>query len=377
MSPETLGLYFHIPFCKRKCPYCDFYSVLYNKDLAEAYVQALLRAIEKAPEGPCGPVDSVYFGGGTPALLSAGQLLRLLEAAAGRYRFTPDCEITLEANPAVLTLEQLQQLKQGGFTRVSMGVQSAVEGQLRTLGRLHSVGEAQEAVALCRQAGFDNVSVDLMLATPGQRPEDVDAFCRIFCPQVEHVSAYLLKIEEGTPFGRQHMERRCPGEDEAADLYLRAVEQLASWGFGQYEISNFCRPGRESRHNSRYWRLAPYLGFGPAAHSFWQGQRAYFPRDLLGFIAREDPWQLWQPDGPGGDFFEYVMLGLRLQEGIAFEDCARRYPEVDLSPLKKQAALLQSHGLARLDEKGLALTLQGFLVSNAAIGRLLDAYPEG
>lgn len=371
---ETLGLYVHVPFCRRKCPYCDFYSVLYKEDLVEAYVQALLRSMERAPEGPSGPVDSLYFGGGTPALLSAGQLLRILEAAAKRYALTSDCEITLEANPAVLTLEQLRALKQGGFNRVSMGVQSAVEDQLQTLGRLHSVREAQEAVALCRQAGFDNVSVDLMLATPGQRPEDVDRFCQLFCPQVEHVSAYLLKIEENTPFGRQHMERSCPSEDEAADLYLRAVEQLASWGFDQYEISNFARPGRESRHNSRYWKLQPYLGFGPAAHSFWQGQRAYFPRDLGSFIASENPWQLWQPDGQGGDFFEYIMLGLRLREGISFADCARRYPEVDLSLLKKQAALLQSHGLARLSDQGLALTVQGFLLSNSAISFLLEDY---
>ncbi len=372
---KSFGLYIHIPFCKAKCPYCDFYSVPFTEEQANDYTEAVLRAMEQAPRKDA-PVDSIYFGGGTPVLLGAKRLLAMVEQAKNVFSVSEDCEITLEANPAAMTLEDLRQLRAGGFNRISIGVQSAMDDQLKTLGRLHSAGQAVDSVKLCRIAGFDNISVDLMLGTPGQNEDSIRTFCDTFCPLVEHISAYLLKVEEGTPFGKQHMERFCPDEEASADLYLCAVNELAQRGFAQYEISNFAKDGLHSRHNSRYWDCSEYLGIGPAAHSFWNGQRRFFERDLNTFISAENPWDLWQLDGSGGDFFEYAMLRLRLSAGLIFEDCAKRYPNIDLSALKKQAAALQKHDLVRMDEQHLALTVPGFLVSNSVIWRLLESYDD-
>lgn len=370
---RSFGLYIHIPFCRAKCPYCDFYSVPFQDVLADRYTEAVLRAIRYASETER-PLDSIYFGGGTPVLMGAERLLKICDAVKGKFHVSEDCEITLEANPAAMTLEDLCKLRKGGFNRVSIGVQSAVDEQLKTLGRLHSAVQAKESVELCRIAGFDNISVDLMLATPGQTEESIRTFCQTFCPVVDHISAYLLKVEEGTPFGRQHMERFCPDEERSADLYLCAVNELNLQGFEQYEISNFAKAGKYSRHNTRYWDCSEYLGIGPAAHSFWQGERRYFERDLDAFLSAEDPWTLWMFDDKGGDFFEYAMLRLRLSAGLLFHDCTERYPDVDLSPLKRQAEQLKKHGLLQMDSKRIALTVEGFLVSNSVIWSLLQHY---
>ncbi len=370
---KTFGLYLHIPFCKAKCPYCDFYSVKFTEEQAGAYTAAVLRAMELAPKTELS-VDSIYFGGGTPVLLGAERLLSMVAAARKQFAVTEDCEITLEANPAAMTLEELRLLREGGFNRISIGVQSAVDSQLKTLGRLHSSMEAVDSVKMARIAGFDNISVDLMLGTPEQNEEAIQLFCDSFCPLVEHVSAYLLKVEEGTPFGRQHMERFCPDEDRSADLYLCAVHELEKRGFAQYEISNFAKNSLVSRHNTRYWDCSEYLGIGPAAHSFWNGERRFFPRDLDYFITAENPWSLWKLDDLGGDFFEYAMLRLRLTEGLHFSSCKERYPEVDLTALKEAAKPLLEHGLVVMNNEHLALTVQGFLVSNSVIWKLLEAY---
>lgn len=370
---HSFGLYIHIPFCRAKCPYCDFYSVPFQNELADQYTEAVIRAIHSADESEL-LLDSIYFGGGTPVLMGAERLLKICEAVRKKYTVSDDCEITLEANPAAMTLEDLCKLRQGGFNRISIGVQSAVDDQLKTLGRLHSAAQARESVELCRIAGFSNISVDLMLATPGQTEESIRTFCQTFCPVVEHISAYLLKVEEGTPFGRQHMERFCPDEERSADLYLCAVNELKQQGFEQYEISNFAKNGKTSHHNTRYWDCSEYLGIGPAAHSFWKGERRYFERDLSTFISAANPWTEWKLDDNGGDFFEYAMLRLRLSEGLLFADCSERYPETDLTPLKQQAEQLVKHGLATMDEQHIALTVEGFLVSNSAIWTLLEQY---
>lgn len=366
------GIYIHIPFCRSKCPYCDFYSMRYSEEKAQQYKDALLRAIEQSPRAE-GMVDSIYFGGGTPILMGH-DLCEILDRVRARFPVAEDCEITVEANPAVMTLGCLRELHRHGFNRISMGVQSAVDDQLRTLGRLHSAAQARESVELCRIAGFENISVDLMLGTPGQTEDSIDAFCETFCPIVEHISAYLLKVEEGTPFARRHIETQCPDEDESAALYHKTVDTLRRWGFHQYEISNFAKDNRYSRHNTRYWNSTDYLGIGPAAHSFWNGERRYFPRDLDGFIERKNPWDLWEFDTAGGDFFEYAMLRLRLTDGLRFEECMKKYPNMDLTEFRKKAELLAQHGLAVVDEKHAALTTEGFLVSNSAIWSLLESY---
>lgn len=365
-----LGIYIHIPFCLSKCPYCDFYSLPYRKELAQQYVRTAVRAVETAPAAGQA-VDSVYFGGGTPVLLGE-RLLEILSAVRRHFAVQPESEITLEANPAAMTFAQLQALREGGFNRISMGVQSASDRELQTLGRRHSFAQAQESVQMAQAAGFRNVSVDLMLGTPGQTAQAIDRFVETFdALGVQHISGYLLKIEPGTPFARQHIERDCPDEERSAELYLHTVEQMARHGFLQYEVSNFARPGFESRHNLKYWRCEQYLGLGPAAHSFWEGRRFYFPRDLAGFVAAQDPWVLRVDDGSGGDLEEQLMLRLRLSEGISL-DWIREHFSADTKKLEQRARFLQQHGLTLLEGGRLRLTPQGFLVSNSVIVDLLE-----
>lgn len=372
---EPLGLYIHIPFCLSKCPYCDFYSLTFTQKQADAYIKALCRALSLAPcRGQ--PVNSLYFGGGTPVLLGPEGLGPILGAVQQNFPLSLDCEITLEANPAAMTLDHLQQLRRLGFNRVSMGVQAAEESQLLALGRRHSLAQAQESVAMCHRAGFSNISVDLMLGTPGQTLSSIDRFLEIFGNHVQHISAYLLKIEEGTPFAKEHVETLCPGEELSAALYLHTVEVMEQQGFAQYEVSNFARPNRESRHNLKYWNSQEYLGIGPAAHSFLGGRRMFFPRDLTSFSAAQNPWSLWQQESLGGDFFEYAMLRLRLVAGLDYAEAKTRYPGLSLAPLQREAKLLADHSLVRCGETGISLTPQGFLLSNSVIWRLLRSYDE-
>ena len=328
---NPIGIYLHIPFCISKCPYCDFYSLPYCEQNAQQYVGALLHALDTAP-GKGREVDSIYFGGGTPVLLG-GALLEILQGVYRNFSVQPDCEVTLEANPAAMTLQTLRQLHGGGFNRISMGVQSASDRELQTLGRRHSFEQAVQSVQMAQQAGFENVSVDLMLGTPGQGRQSVEHFVSTFAQLgVQHISGYLLKIEPGTAFAKNQIERLCPDEDQSAQLYLDTVELMERHGFLQYEISNFALPGRESRHNLKYWRCQEYLGVGPAAHSFLDGRRFYFPRDL-GWLARSF--------------------------------------SLELEPMYKRAQFLQKHGLLELQKGRLFLTPQGFLLSNSVISDLL------
>ncbi len=367
---NTLGIYLHIPFCISKCPYCDFYSLPYQEKMVQNYCSALKKAIRTSPaKGQS--VDSIYFGGGTPVLLGT-RLIELLQEVQARFSLTPDCEVTLEANPAAMTLDTLTILKKGGFNRISMGVQSASDRELSYLGRRHSFLQAVESVQMAKIAGFKNISVDLMLGTPQQNEQSINQFIQTFFEAgVQHISGYLLKIEKGTPFAKQHMEKLCPDEDASADLYLYTVEQMEKHGFLQYEVSNFSIPGFESRHNLKYWRCEEYLGIGPAAHSFYEGERFYFPRDLNAFVQAEDIWSLKEQDGKGGDIFEYLMLRLRLKEGVNLSQIKKLFG-VEIDELLQCAKKLQKHGLVCVDGEHIFLTPKGFLVSNSVIVELLE-----
>lgn len=367
---EAAGLYLHIPFCAQKCPYCDFYSLPAGEEEKEGYREALCRAMEAAARalGPLA-VDTVYFGGGTPTLLGEGRLASLLWEAGRRFTLLPGAEITLEANPGDAV--DYRALREAGFNRLSLGVQSDDDATLRLLGRRHDRQAVARAAGRATAAGFENLSMDLMLALPGQRAEDI-ARSAAFCHSLgaKHLSAYLLKVEAGTPFAREGMEARCPGEEESAALYLAAVRALEGLGLRQYEISNFAAPGRESRHNLHYWRCEPYLGLGPSAHSFVGGRRRYFARDFAAFLAAENPLDLWRDDGPGGGLEEALMLRLRLAEGVRFAELGA-FPAFDPAALLERAVPLAAAGLLRCDGEGLRLTPEGFLVSNPLIGRLL------
>ena len=359
------GLYLHIPFCARKCPYCDFYSVGGAPDaLRDAYTGALIASMRPYAGAA---FDTVYFGGGTPPLLGADNLCRVLDAAARRFALSGP-EVTLECNPGSTRPSDLPVLRAAGFNRLSVGLQSADAEELRFLGRPHTAEDAARLVCAAADAGFRNLSLDLMAALPGQAEETLRrsvAFCAGL--PVTHISGYLLKVEPGTPFYERGVEP--PDGDRAADLYLALCDACERAGFAQYEISNFARPGYESRHNLKYWRLAPYLGLGPAAHSFWEGRRFYWPRDLAGFIAGTS-----RPvdDGPGGGAEEYLMLGLRLAEGVRF-DRLEALGGVDREAALRVLRPYLAGGLAARTPGGFRLTPGGFLVSNSIICALTGA----
>ena len=301
----SLGLYLHIPYCFSKCRYCDFYSAPGQRGVPTQYVDALLRELARfAPEAPLHP-DTIYFGGGTPSLLSPADAARLIAAAAP----APGAEITLEANPETVTEQTLCGFREAGVNRISFGVQSARDSQLKTLGRPHTARQARAAFAAARRAGFTNISGDIMLALPHYTQAEFDETLELIAEGgATHISAYLLKIEPDSAFGR-HPPEGLPSPDEAADFYLYAVEHLEHHGYRQYEISNFAKPGYEGRHNLIYWDCGDYLGLGPAAHSCMGGRRFYYPSDTEAFL--NDKAAPVMDGGCGAE--DYLILQLRLR----------------------------------------------------------------
>ena len=374
----NVGLYVHIPFCAAKCSYCDFYSLAHREDRMDDYCAALTQHLrEVAPWMAGQQVDTVYFGGGTPSYLGHKRLAALLKTIRKGYRLTSDAEITLEANPdSAGDAKALKLLRKVGFNRLSLGVQAMDDEMLRRLGRIHTAQQVKEAVSAARSAGFQNISIDLMYGLPGQT---MDHWQRTLESAValgtEHVSAYGLKVEEGTPLWQRRDSAELPDDEAQADMYLWAVEALAAAGYGQYEISNFARPGRESRHNLRYWRMAPYAGFGPGAHSDFGNVRFAYERDLDGYIAGDMRLSEREEILPRERCMEYIMLSLRTAEGISRSVVERTYRK----PFAQAEAVfreLAEHGLAAPTESGWRLTPRGFLVSNAIILQVQQAVFE-
>ena len=364
-----LGLYFHVPFCQSKCPYCDFYSRPASPEVMDAYVHSLLASLSPWVGKLQGrELATVYFGGGTPNLLEAHRLGTILQGVKEQFSLSPTAEITLEANPTHVDRQFFEEVRAAGFNRLSMGLQSAHQEELRFLGRTHSPQDVVRAVENARAGGFRNISLDLMLGLPGGSRKLLGESIAFGAGlEVEHLSSYILKVEPGTPFAARHVT--VPDDDETSSQYLFAVEELAKRGYAQYEISNFSRPGMESRHNLLYWRGEEYLGFGPAAHSFFGGRRFYYPRDLEGFLQGNAPVD----DGPGGDFGEFAMLNLRLTRGLRREDCLLKFGEEGgegFDRLLENARTCPSTLLNR-QEDWLSFTPEGFLVSNALLVRLL------
>ncbi len=369
MRRKSLGLYIHVPFCAGKCPYCDFYSLRGDGALMDRYTAAVMETIERWAGRTGGEkVETVYFGGGTPNLLGAERLKALLSQAARRFGLAA-AEVTLEVNPTAVSLDFFQAVRQAGFNRLSMGLQSANEDELRFLGRKHTAKDVESAVNAARKAGFENISLDLMLGLPGGSRDKLGRSIAFAAGlDVEHVSSYILKVEPGTPLAAWGIE--IPDDDDTADQYLFCVEELGKRGYAQYEISNFSRPGKESRHNLVYWHGEEYLGLGPGAHSFYQGKRFYYPRDLDGFLAGGLP----VPDGEGGSFAEYAMLNLRLTEGLRRDSCEERFGAVGARGFDAVLAQAQKcpPGLLQADSEKIFFMPEGFLVSNALLLKLLE-----
>ena len=364
---KSIGLYLHIPFCREKCPYCDFYSVG-RLSQAAAYTAALAGEMERRAEDGLA-ADTLYLGGGTPTLLGVPKLLRLLETARRYYAFTG--EATLEANPNSVTPDMLLALHKAGFNRISFGVQSAVPAELDALGRKHTVGQSAQAVAWAKEAGFDNISADMMLGIPGQTTETaLQTVSFLSSLGLQHISAYLLKIEEGTLFFRRDTARLCPDEAETCRIYLAVVSALEKAGFEQYEISNFAKPGYQSKHNLKYWHCEEYLGFGPAAHGFYNGLRYGHSRRLSAYLAAPEQ-TIFVTDEHAGEFEEYAMLRLRLTEGLGLKEAEQRF-SVSADNLRRRAERFQKAGLLKATAERIVLTPQGFLVSNRLIAELIS-----
>ena len=375
---RTLGLYVHIPFCKSKCAYCDFYSLSRREDRMDDYCAALAAHLRRmAPQAAGVSVDTVYFGGGTPTLLGADRLCGLLDVIREVYRLAPGAEITLEANPdSALDAAPLAQLRRAGFNRISLGMQSADDRELAEIGRIHTAEQVGRAVAAARSAGFDNLSLDLIYGLPGQTmarwQANLEAAAAL---KPEHLSCYGLKVEEGTPLYRRRKEAALPDDDAQADMYLCAADRLEQLGYARYEISNFARPGRESRHNLRYWQLKEYLGFGPGAHSDFSGVRFARSRDLEGYIRAAATGDLSpaerQAVSPEERAEEYLMLGLRTAAGISPEGLARHGR--DFAPLLPFLEQCRREGYAHRSADGSwRLTARGALLSNPIIVSLTE-----
>ena len=373
---RRLGLYLHIPFCRSKCAYCDFCShPLPPSETVACYVEALCRDLEnRARDCREHEVNTVYFGGGTPTFLSAEALERILGTVKNNYRLSDKAEITAECNPATADREKLTRMRRAGFNRLSIGLQSAQERELRALGRAHDFDDFCRIWEDAREAGFENLSADVMFGIPHQTRESFcDTLERLCALSPDHVSAYSLTVEEGTPFGRKGAESlSLPSEDEVRAMYLDMAEILAKHGIFQYEISNFARPGYESRHNLKYWRCEEYLGFGPAAYSDFGGERFGNARDLDGYLLGRDIKAESETPSENERKNERIMLGLRLAEGIEREAFAERFGAEAWEKLSSELKIHERAGFAVCERDRVSLTREGMLVSNAILCTLLD-----
>ena len=371
---NTLGLYIHIPFCRSKCLYCDFCSFpRMSGEIVTRYVDELCRRLDTcAPSAKDRVVDTVYFGGGTPTLLPTKDFARILQTVAAHYTLTDDCEITAECNPATADLAYLSSLRALGVNRLSIGLQSVHENELRALGRAHTFADFKAVFTDARRAGFDNVSVDLMYGIPNQTEESfrssIATLCDL-CP--EHISSYGLKIEDGTPFSRMQESLLLPDEDTEYRMYCLLTHELEKRAYHKYEISNFAKAGRHSRHNLRYWHGEEYLGFGVAAHSYFDGVRFGNSRDIDGFLRGEDitcertALSLHEREE------EYVMLRLRLAEGISRAEFFARTGEAFEARYPSVSRMIDG-GFMKLEDDRISFTDKGFFVSNAILADMLS-----
>ena len=373
-----LGIYVHVPFCRSKCQYCDFYSVTEKEDkLIDQYLDAVCSHIRQSGKlAPNHKVDTIYFGGGTPSFLGAEGLCLILSVIRKSFKVASDAEITFEANPDSVSEKLLKRLAGEGFNRVSLGIQSDDDEMLRKLGRPHTYSQAVTAVNRIRKAGFRNLSVDLMYGLPGQTLAAWEETLRhVLTLTPDHISCYGLTLEEGTPMHRYQDALELPDEDAQADMYLRCIEILSRKGYRQYEISNFARKNMTSRHNLRYWRGEEYLGFGPDAASDFGGKRFTMVRSLRDYvkgIAENGQVVAEVIEIPRRErAYEYLMTRLRTTEGIQGDEYSRRF-RLPFAPLENKLKEFQNSGHAFLNKDDRwQFTAEGFLVSNRLITDLL------
>ncbi len=381
LQNKSLGVYVHIPFCRSKCQYCDFYSLPRSSntpELMDRYAKALTTHIrEGGARATKYVVDTVYFGGGTPNYFGPDRLRQLFNTISRSFNVSKTAEVTLEANPESITERGCKRLVSGGFNRISIGVQSNNDQILKVLGRPHTFRQAQKAVAIARNAGLENISLDLMYGLPAQSPQQwADALGSIIDLKPEHISCYGLTLNPGTPLYAYRDHAALPDDDAQAAMYLYAVSTLEAYGYEQYEISNFAQSGRACAHNLKYWLGGEYMSFGPSAASDFAGTRYTFASDVNRYIKALRTGDTITTECEYVPIKErageYLMLRMRTIYGIEREE----YETTFLMPFDPLEAVLRHYGgrgLTKQEGSRWRLTPQGFLVSNQLIGQLIDA----
>lgn len=364
---KSIGIYIHIPFCEKKCPYCDFYSIKYNEHMVDMYIESICDSIKNWSQKIHNPIDTVYLGGGTPSIIGENRLYKIISTIFG-YLTVENPEITIEINPTKGKLLNFEYLKKLGINRLSVGLQSANINELIALGRSHDSNDVKFLMKSAQKSGIDNISLDLMLAIPFQTNKSLKNSIN-FCKSIgaTHISAYLLKVEKGTLFYKNQSELNLPNENDTVNLYFTACEELEKNGFIQYEISNFSISKKESKHNLKYWNCEEYLGIGPSAHSFINNKRFYYKNSLKSFINKEKPIQ----DGMGSDMLEYSMLKLRLSKGLKNNEFKKRFSQDIPKKYYANAKKYENCGLVIITENTIKLTRKGFIVSNELISEII------
>ena len=375
---KKIGVYIHIPFCIHKCSYCDFYSVT-ELSLTERYFSALKEQIlsYKYYLKDC-VADSVYIGGGTPSCVDSKYILDLMNTLKTVIKFVDKPEITIESNPGTLDSTKIKDYLFCGINRISMGLQSADDDELKMISRIHNRSEFESAYLLARILGFKNINVDIMYALPGQKEETLlKTIDYVTALQPEHISFYGLRVEEGTPLSRQYdLLDRIPDEDTQYNMYIHAAKRLENAGYSQYEISNFSKKRMMCRHNCRYWKSGDYIGFGPGAASFIDGELYSYSKDIKSFIQKPTD-RLGNVEKSeiltiNQQATQYVMLGLRLARGIESKEYKNRFGrdlEIDYGEKMEKYIAMK---YAKRTEKGFRLTRAGLLVSNIILSDILD-----
>lgn len=377
-NPTPAGLYIHIPFCQKKCPYCDFYSIT-DASRQQAFVDALLLEMRMTGDLPL-EFDTVYFGGGTPSVLAATAVAQILQTAHSTYHILTEPEITLEINPGTVTPAQLREYRRSGINRLNIGVQSFREQNLEFLGRLHTVQEARQAIEWARSAGFENVGLDLIYGLPDQTQNswrrDLET-AAAYAP--EHLACYTLTFESGTPMEKQLREGRiaAPDDEWVGELVIFTANFLADQGYARYEVSNYSRAHNlRSHHNSKYWSFAPYLGLGPSAHSFIEPERFWNIADVEAYVRRLKDGHLPVDGRETLDrqqmMLEAVYLGLRTTDGIDVAKFEEKFGVRFNRLFGEVTAEFEDKGWLKLTNTRCVLTLRGILLLDAITAALAD-----
>ena len=379
-ADRSLGIYVHIPFCIRKCNYCDFCSFPSGDEEKSAYVSALTKNIhELSDKFSDRIVDSIFFGGGTPTCLNADQLCSILETIKCHYNVDPDAEITTECNPATADYTYMASLKSGGFNRLSLGVQSANDNELKLLGRLHNFSDFEKTYNSAIRSGFSNINLDIMFGIPDQTEASFENTLRkIISLSPTHISAYSLKIEPNTRFYKERASLTLPGEDSEYNMYKQAYDILGQNGYGHYEISNYAMAGFESKHNLKYWNCDDYIGFGISAHSCIGRNRYSTISSIDAYIGSilqnnySDIYSLEESLSPESFSEEYIMMRMRLRDGLSKDEYYQKFSHpLNKKYIDRMSRFIKSGHIINSDNR-YCFSLDGMYISNYILSEILD-----